>query len=36
MQVVTFPERLMYCGGPNLARSAPLLAAARRRIAGAG
>ena len=34
MRVVTFPERLMYCGGPNLARSAPLLADAWRRIAG--
>ena len=35
MRVVSFPERLMYCGGPNLARSAPLLAKAWRLAAGA-
>jgi iron complex transport system substrate-binding protein len=31
MRIVTFPERLMYCGGPNLIEAAGLLAAARRR-----
>jgi len=32
MRVVTFPERLMYCGGPNLVEAATRLAAARRRV----
>jgi iron complex transport system substrate-binding protein len=31
MRIVTFPEHLMYCGGPNLIESAGLLAAAHRR-----
>ena len=35
MRVVTFPERLMYCGGPNLIESAGLLAAVRRRALAA-
>jgi iron complex transport system substrate-binding protein len=35
-RVVPFPERLMYCGGPNLVETAGRLAAARRLIDGAG
>jgi iron complex transport system substrate-binding protein len=35
MRVVSFPERLMYCGGPNLIEAANLLAAARRRVEAA-
>jgi len=34
MRIVTFPQRLMYCGGPNLIEAAALLAAARRRASG--
>jgi iron complex transport system substrate-binding protein len=34
MRVVSFPERLMYCGGPNLIETAGRLAAARRRALG--
>lgn len=34
MRVVSFPERLMYCGGPNLIETAARLAAARRRALG--
>jgi iron complex transport system substrate-binding protein len=33
MRVVSFPEHLMYCGGPNLVESAALLARARRSFA---
>lgn len=35
MRIVTFPERLMHCGGPNLVESAGRLAAAHRRALGA-
>lgn len=31
MRIVTFPERLMHCGGPNIVESVGRLAAARRR-----
>lgn len=34
MRVVTFPAHLMYCGGPNLARTAGILADARRQVLG--
>jgi iron complex transport system substrate-binding protein len=34
MRVATFPEHLMYCGGPNLEQSAPLLARIRRQMLG--
>jgi hypothetical protein len=34
MRVATFPEHLMYCGGPNLEQSAPLLARIRRQVLG--
>lgn len=33
MRIVRFPERLMYCGGPNLVESAARLAQARREAA---
>ena len=33
MRVVSFPERLMFCGGPNLVESAGRLAQARRSVA---
>jgi hypothetical protein len=33
MRVVTFPQRLMFCGGPNLVESAAVLVGARRRAA---
>ena len=33
MRIVRFPERLMYCGGPNLVESATRLAKARREVA---
>lgn len=32
VRIVSFPQRLMYCGGPNLVESAGRLAAARRQI----
>jgi iron complex transport system substrate-binding protein len=32
IRVVSFPERLMYCGGPNLVAAAQRLAAARRLV----
>lgn len=35
MRVATFPERLMYCGGPNLIEAAGLLAGVRRRALAA-
>ena len=34
MRVVTLPERLMYCGGPNIIPTAALLARARRQAPG--
>ena len=36
MRIATFPERLMYCGGPNLVESATLLAGVRRRAMATG
>jgi iron complex transport system substrate-binding protein len=33
MRIVSFPEQLMYCGGPNLVAAAERLAAARRSLA---
>ena len=33
MRIVRFPERLMYCGGPNLVESAARLAQARKAVA---
>ena len=35
MRIVTFPQRLMFCGGPNLIESANLLAGVRRRAVAA-
>ncbi len=35
MRVATFPERLMYCGGPNLIEAAGILAGVRRRALAA-
>jgi iron complex transport system substrate-binding protein len=32
MRIAAFPEKYMYCGGPNLEQSAPLLADVRRRL----
>jgi iron complex transport system substrate-binding protein len=35
MRIVTFPQRLMFCGGPNLIEAANLLAGVRRRALAA-
>jgi len=33
IRIISFPQRLMYCGGPNLVETAGRLAAARRQVA---